>query len=207
MATAVLVFVAGAIIVLSTTWIVYYTKWSGRSFDAFCDMNKRTIRRTPVAKKRVDALIDNMGVLARHMSDIFPEHPVTRGLRDRFRPESVVPVIHSEHDSESTIQTRQHHSSGTVSYVQNKKTIVLSMGKRVRNCGCYSVVDEVDGLETTDTLMYVLLHLVTLMIRDEIGHTNSFWTDFKFLLEQAEAAGVLRERPNIPQTLSGINTR
>lgn len=67
---------------------------------------------------------------------------------------------------------------GNKSYTINKKKIYLCL------------YDESRHYYPMNMLMYVAIHELAHCLCDEIGHTASFFTKFKELLEKAEAIGV-----------------
>ena len=59
------------------------------------------------------------------------------------------------------------------------------------------------------TLMFVAIHELSHIATKSIGHKTEFWENFKFLLEQAKAAGIHtpRDYKKEPQKYCGITIR
>ncbi len=76
--------------------------------------------------------------------------------------------------------------SRTFREIDGRSNIAYSMGKSdVSIC-----VRRPDGtVHATKDSMFVVLHELTHVANDEWGHNDSFWEDFKFLLELAERTG------------------
>ena len=49
---------------------------------------------------------------------------------------------------------------------------------------------EDDSFVDENTMMYVILHELAHIMSDSIGHTDEFWENFEFLLENAEDANI-----------------
>jgi hypothetical protein len=80
--------------------------------------------------------------------------------------------------------------SGTVSEIKsNKENIAYTENKR----NVYVCIRGSNGdLDHVNTCMYTLLHELAHICTDDWGHTDTFWDNFKFLLELAVKAGVYR---------------
>lgn len=70
------------------------------------------------------------------------------------------------------------YKSSTKSYTINKSKIYLRL------------TDRNDEYYSNNTLIYVLLHEISHILCDDIGHTESFHTIFSDLLLQAETVGI-----------------
>lgn len=86
------------------------------------------------------------------------------------------------------------HISGFTSYTIGKSKLVLCIRQKDN-----SFVDK-------NTIMYVAIHELAHMMTFETGHTPSFWSNFKFLLEEAIKLGVYKKINfnNSPQDYCGI---
>lgn len=75
------------------------------------------------------------------------------------------------------------HNSGYTSFSVNKgEKIVMCLRSRGK--------DENGDIEKFNTLMYVVLHELGHVITEDIGHTKTFWDNFRWLLDEAEISGV-----------------
>lgn len=65
-----------------------------------------------------------------------------------------------------------------------------------------------DGKELIDieTLTFVAIHELGHVMSVEVGHGDEFWTNFKYLLENAEKAGIYKniDYNNTPETYCGM---
>lgn len=84
------------------------------------------------------------------------------------------------------VQNIRARWNGTLAETLDDKEVAYSMGK-----DAISLCVRTPGgdLETENTSMFVLLHELAHVATDEYGHTPSFWTNMKLLLELAEATG------------------
>jgi hypothetical protein len=55
---------------------------------------------------------------------------------------------------------------------------------------CLNTTKEGDKLIDINTLTYVALHELSHVMTKSIGHKQEFWENFKFMLENAKAAGI-----------------
>ena len=52
--------------------------------------------------------------------------------------------------------------------------------------------DAGNNLIDLNTLTFVALHEVSHIMTKSVGHTDEFWTNFKFMLEEADKEGVYK---------------
>jgi hypothetical protein len=72
------------------------------------------------------------------------------------------------------------HNTGYTSFSVNKgEKIVMCI--RSREGG-----DENGDIESFNTLMYVVLHEISHIITEEVGHTKMFWENFKWILDESD---------------------
>lgn len=86
------------------------------------------------------------------------------------------------------------HVSGFTSYTVGKSKLVLCIRQKDN-----SFVEK-------NTIMYVAIHELAHMMTPETGHTPSFWSNFKILLEEAISIGLYKkvDFANKPQDYCGI---
>jgi predicted metal-dependent hydrolase len=75
--------------------------------------------------------------------------------------------------------------TGVTAYSENKRKLVLCLRKKIAVGGKYELHDE-------NTIMYVVLHEMAHMMNDQWGHDPIFWKLFKFLLINADEAGLYK---------------
>jgi hypothetical protein len=81
--------------------------------------------------------------------------------------------------------------SGTVSEIKSTKDNIAYTENKRNVHVCIQQPDGI-GLDSENTCMYTLLHELAHICTDEWGHTDTFWDNFKFLLELAVKAGVYK---------------
>lgn len=97
--------------------------------------------------------------LVRHMISKYPENADAQRLFKNYNPDSI---------SEGSIE------SGYTSYSVNKgEKIILCIRQRDK-----SFVDK-------NIILYVAIHELAHLMTSDIGHTTTFWENFKFLLKEA----------------------
>jgi len=101
-----------------------------------------------------------------YMKQKHPEDPRTIRLVEGFNPKKV----------SETLPT-----SELTAYSENK-------GEKL--AFCLNTTKEGNKLIDLSTLTFVALHEISHIMTESIGHKQEFWQNFKFLLENAKAAGI-----------------
>lgn len=121
------------------------------------------VRKLPDQQAAADYLARinaRLQALISHMVAKHPGNPDAKRLYENFRPNAL------EEGSPDT---------GYTSFSVNKgERIVLC----IRQKGTNAFVDE-------NVLMYVAVHEIAHLMTKEIGHTDTFWANFRFLLTEA----------------------
>lgn len=92
---------------------------------------------------------------------------------------------------------------GTLSEIEStRENVAFSIGKAAI---VICVRDPADGLARLNTCVFVLIHELAHIASEKYGHTPEFWTNMKFLLELADAAGIYQDGAHDPhdETLCG----
>lgn len=140
----------------------------------------------------VEAPLDGKRYVVRRASDsLEAANMLARINREVEKLISHMEVTHGEDERVVLLRARYHvgalsegaHDSGYTSYSVNK-------GERIVMCLRSRSADGVGDLEKFNTLMYVVLHELAHLATEEVGHTPLFWKNFRFIVENAEAAGV-----------------
>lgn len=97
--------------------------------------------------------------LIHHMMAKYPNREDAKRLYQNFNPDSI---------SEGSID------SGYTSYSVNK-------GEKIILC----IRQKDNSFVSQNVLMYVAIHELAHLMTEEVGHTDTFWDNFKFLLEEA----------------------
>jgi len=106
--------------------------------------------------------------LVKYMQEKHPDNPVTRRLVAGFNPQKVVETL---------------PTSEFTAYSENK-------GEKIAFCLNPKKKGDVDELIDEHTLTFVAIHELSHVGTKSIGHKTDFWENFKFLLENAKAAGI-----------------
>ena len=134
------------------------------------DGNKYCVRDRIKVKEAADKLartVTKCKSLITYMKKQHPDNDITKKLIDGFNPKKVF----------ETLPTSEH-----TAYSENKGeklAFCLNSGKNNEN----KLIDE-------NTLTFVALHELTHIGTTEIGHTPTYWQNFKFILENAVNAGI-----------------
>jgi hypothetical protein len=179
-----LLLVLGALVV----WIVYDTYWAGEVEYVLStvDNQKYLVQSLPDKQEAADLLAKiraHLETLTRHLQKMYPEDPRTEQILMKFRPEKI---------SEGS-----NHAQYTSYSVNKGEKIVFCLRSR----------DETNKLVDLNTMMFVALHELAHIGTKSIGHTEEFWTNFRWLLEESVNVGVYKEQDfkSKPVKYCGIN--
>jgi hypothetical protein len=105
--------------------------------------------------------------LVSHMKTNLPDNKITKLLAEKYNPVKI----------QETLPTSKH-----TAYSENKgEKLAFCLDTKKNNKG--KLIDP-------NTLMFVALHELAHIGTEEIGHTDKYWKNFKFIIEQAEEVGV-----------------
>lgn len=108
-----------------------------------------------------------------------------RRLQTRYPNDGRVQRLHDRYNADAL--SEGSHESGYTSYSVNKgQRIVMCLRAR----GAQKKHRGPGALEDENTLMYVLIHELTHLATEEVGHTPAFWKNFRFMIKEAVALGV-----------------
>lgn len=134
------------------------------------DNKEYLVRNLDDKQKAADllaAITKDLQFLARHMMAKYPESIDAVRLYKNFNASSI---------SEGSVD------SGYTSYSVNKgEKIILCIRQKDK-----TFVEK-------NTIMYVAVHELGHLMTSEIGHTKSFWDNFKFLLNEAIEIGIYKK--------------
>ena len=133
------------------------------------DGNKYCVRereKLELAANLLATVTQRMKDMVKYMKEKNPEDPRTIRLVEGFNPKKV----------NETLPT-----SELTAYSENKG------GKLAF---CLNTTKEGNKLIDINTLTFVALHELSHIMTESIGHNQEFWQNFKFLLENAKAAGI-----------------
>ena len=104
--------------------------------------------------------------LVQYMKEKHPDDPRVKRLVEGFNPQRI----------SETLPT-----SELTAYSENK-------GEKI--AFCLNTTKNGDKLIDINTLTFVALHELSHILTESVGHKQDFWNNFKFVLENAKAAGI-----------------
>ncbi len=89
----------------------------------------------------------------------------------------------------------------------NSQYTAYSENKGEKLAFCLTEQKNGSNLIDLNTLTFVALHEISHIMTKSIGHTHEFWTNFKFMLKEADEAGVYKpvDYKNNPITYCGMD--
>ena len=152
------------------------------------DGNKYCVRESAKVKESVDMLArvtEKCKKLVKYVGEKFPDQANVKRLVEGFNPQKVMETL---------------PTSEFTAYSENK-------GEKLAFC----LNTEKNGSTMIDehTLTFVAIHELSHISTKSIGHKSEFWENFKFLLEQAKAAGLHmpKDYKKEPQKYCGMTIR
>ena len=128
------------------------------------DGNKYCVRERAKLQLAADLLANTtqkLRKLVAYLGKTFPDRANCKRLVDNFDPQTVKEIL---------------PTSEYTAYSENK-------GEKL--AFCTTTTKKGDKLIDPNTLMYVAIHEVAHIATKSIGHTQEFWQNFKFLLQNA----------------------
>lgn len=133
------------------------------------DGNKYCVRERDKIQLVADLLAkvtNNMKALVLHMKKTYPERKNVERLVKNFNPKKIYETL---------------PTSSYTAYSENK-------GEKLAFCttttkGGNKLIDE-------NTLTFVAIHELSHLATKTVGHTDEFWSNFKFLLKEAKKEGI-----------------
>ena len=129
-------------------------------------------------RNKLSLAADKLAVTTQHMTTLvntcykkYPDRENIQRLKQGFNPVKI----------QETLPTSEH-----TAYSENK-------GEKIAFCLNESKYDN-DELIDNNTLMFVAIHELAHVASIRIGHTDEFWNNFKFLLQEAEKLNIYTPR-------------
>ena len=139
--------------------------------DSNVDGKEYCVRPRPKQELAADLLANTtlkMKKLVKHMQNNYIINDNVQRLTKNFNPQSIVETLpNSEHTA----------------YSENK-------GEKI--AFCLNTTKDGDKLIDQNTLMFVSIHELAHTMTESVGHTDEFWNNFKFLLENASKINIYR---------------
>jgi RNase H-fold protein (predicted Holliday junction resolvase) len=167
--------ILGYIIIALVIFISYKIYIDSDLFQLKCivstvDGDKYCVRERKNVQSASDLLAkttDKMKKVVEYVKEKYPDKENVSRLVKRFNPKKIV----------ETLPTSQY-----TAYSENKgQKIAFCLNKEKENNN--NLIDE-------NTLMFVALHEMAHVASKSIGHNEEFWDNFRFLIEQADEAGL-----------------
>jgi predicted metal-dependent hydrolase len=162
------------IVVLGIAYLMFYVKEHYAEVEyvkSGIDGREYLVRNLPDRKEAADMLArlnKKLLQLKKHMLDEYPHDKDVKRIDRNFNPDKI-----SEGNDDNSY----------TSYSVNKgEQIVFCIRSRENN-----------ALEDENTLTYVAIHELAHLMTAEIGHTDTFWKNFRRLLEQAVNIGLYQQ--------------
>ena len=133
------------------------------------DGNRYCVRERQKLELAANLLADvtaKCKALVQYMKEKHPNDPRVKRLVEGFNPQKI----------SETLPT-----SELTAYSENK-------GEKI--AFCLNTTKNGDKLIDINTLTFVALHELSHILTESVGHKQDFWNNFKFVLENAKAAGI-----------------
>lgn len=180
------VVVFGLIILCVYTYLVNKDTLQLKCVISTVDGNKYCVRDRKQVAAAADLLArvtNKCKKLVEYVFKKYPDQDNVLRLHDGFNPKQIM----------ETLPTSEH-----TAYSENKgEKIAFCLNKVKHNNN--DLIDE-------NTLTFVAIHELSHVATQSIGHKSEFWSNFKFLLEEAKEAGIYspKDYKSSPQEYCGM---
>ena len=152
------------------------------------DGNKYCVRERAKLELVADLLAKvtgNMKELVIHMKKTYPERKNVQRLAQNFNPKKIYETL---------------PTSSYTAYSENK-------GEKL--AFCTTTTKQGNKLIDENTLTFVAIHELSHLATKSVGHTEEFWNNFKFLIQEAEAIGIYNvvDYKKTPQNYCGTEIK
>ena len=140
----------------------------------------------------VKSTIDNHDYLVRNVTDKQDAANILAKLRQRCV--TLVTHMDQRHGKKHCVKRllENYHPDNISEGAKSNKYTSYSVNKGEKIVFCLRSRDAEEKLVDLNVLLFVAIHELAHVMTKSIGHTEEFWTNFKFLLEQAIEIGVYR---------------
>ena len=167
--------ILGYILIFIIFGICVYIYFDSEEFQLKCivssvDGNKYCVRERAKLQEAADLLAkttDKCKKLVEYVAQKHPDNEAVKRLEKGYNPKKIV----------ETLPTSEY-----TAYSENK-------GEKLAFCLNTSKTDK-NQLIDEHTLMFVSIHELSHVMTKSVGHKTEFWNNFKFLLQEAKAAGI-----------------
>lgn len=156
-------------------YFAYDTYWNGKVEYVTSTVDGRSylVQSQPDKEAAANLLAQiraNLIQLRRHLEKTAPDDERTMRLVQRFNPDNI--------------------SEGA----ENAKYTSYSINKGEKIVFCLRSRDKNNRLMDINTMTFVALHELAHISSKTIGHDETFWTNFKWILERAVKTGIYKEQ-------------
>jgi hypothetical protein len=133
------------------------------------DGNKYCVReraKLDLAADKLARVTQKLKTLVEHLKNKYPERNNVKRLAEGFKPANVMEIL---------------PTSEYTAYSENK-------GEKM--AFCLNTEKGGDKLIDENTLAFVGIHEVSHIATESVGHTDEFWKNFKFFLQEAEKINI-----------------
>jgi hypothetical protein len=133
------------------------------------DGNKYCVReraKLELASNKLANVTQKLKQLVEYVHKTYPDRNNAKRLKHGFNPKKI----------SETLPTSEY-----TAYSENK-------GEKI--AFCLNTEKNGDKLIDDNTLLFVGIHEISHIATESVGHTNEFWNNFKFLLQEAEKINI-----------------
>lgn len=168
--------ILGYFFLLCILGLCLYIYFSSDDFQLKCivsgvDGNKYCVRERNKIQEASDLLATTTKKckeLVAYVSKKYPDKENVKQLVKNFNPQKIMETL---------------PTSSFTAYSENK-------GEKIAFCLNVKKNENKENLIDEHTLMFVAIHEISHVMTKSIGHRSEFWSNFKFLLENAKIAGI-----------------
>ena len=183
--------VFGVIVIIFVVVIILKIYHESDMFQLKCivsdvDGNKYCVRERDKLELVADLLAkvtNNMKSLVSHMKKTYPDRKNVKRLHENFNPKKIYETL---------------PTSSYTAYSENK-------GEKL--AFCTTTTKHGNKLIDENTLTFVAIHELAHLATKTVGHTEEFWSNFKFLLKEAKNKNIYQpvDYKKNPQPYCGMN--
>jgi hypothetical protein len=170
--TGIVVFLILSGMVVFLVWDTYFMN-NLEKVQSRVDGNTYWVQPLPDKQEAADLLArirKHLDTLIQHLQKIAPDDERTKQVVQRFQSDQL--------------------SEG----VDSQKYTSYSINKGERIVFCLRKRDKENALMDLNTMMFVALHELAHVATDSVGHTEEFWDNFRWLLEEAIQIGIYKKQ-------------
>ena len=131
----------------------------------YCVRERKNIKQ---ASNLLAKTTENMNKLVKHLGNTHSEKENVKFLIKNYNPKKIKEIL----------PTSQY-----TAYSENK-------GEKIAFCLSKDDKSDSNNMIDMNTLMFVALHELSHLATKSIGHTDEFWNNFKFLLQESETINI-----------------